>query len=223
MRRTALALATLVTLVACRGTRVPADAATAVISLQEIDCSECGTGSAAALEKQTGVYAAEFDLAKAELTVRYDAQRVAPPQLLAVVAKRGHAAVLGAGRGRYLAGPEFPAGTDVQQLARDGADLDIEAHLVAGKITVFDFFAPWCEPCRDVDVHMKKVLATQPDVALRKLDVADWSTPLARHYLMDVGGLPYVIVYGADGRRVDAIEGLHLDELDRAIAKGRAR
>ena len=42
----------------CRGSRVPDDAATTVISLQEIDCSECGTGSAAALEKQTGVYAA---------------------------------------------------------------------------------------------------------------------------------------------------------------------
>ena len=74
----------------------------------------------------------------------------------------------------------------------------------------------------DVDAHMKKVLATQPDVALRKLDVSDWSTPLARHYLTDVASLPYVVVYGADGRRVMEIVGLNLGALDRAIERGRA-
>jgi thiol-disulfide isomerase/thioredoxin len=224
MTHTGRALAALVVLAlapACRSSRVPDDAATAVISLQRIDCSECGTGSAAALEKHAGVHDAEFDLGKAELTVRYDPQLTSPPKLLAVVEGRGHQAVLGGGAGSYLAGPQFPAGLDVQQLARGGEDVDIEAHLVAGKVTVFDFFAPWCEPCRDVDAHMKRVLERHPDVALRKLDVVDWSTPLARRYLMDVTSLPYVVVYGTDGRRVGTVVGLHLDQLDAAIAKGR--
>mgnify|MGYP003345493865 CR=1 FL=1 len=53
--------------------------------------------------------------------------------------------------------------------------------------------------------------------------IVDWDTPVARHYLADVAGLPYVVVYGKDGKRLDAIALLDLERLRKVVAAGRAR
>jgi hypothetical protein len=60
-------------------------------------------------------------------------------------------------------------------------------------------------------------------VAYRKLNLVSWETPLAKHYLQSVPSLPYVIVYGKDGKPAGKISGLNLADLDRAIAIGSAR
>jgi hypothetical protein len=44
---------------------------------------------------------------------------------------------------------------------------------------------------------------------------------VAERYLERVSGLPYVLVYGTDGKKVAAIQGLDLERLRRAIDKGR--
>jgi thiol-disulfide isomerase/thioredoxin len=87
-------------------------------------------------------------------------------------------------------------------------------------VTVVDFSASWCRPCRRIDEHMAKLLATNRAVAYRKLEVGDWDTPLARRYLKSVPKLPYVVVFGVDGGRVRDIAGVDLAGLDAAIAKG---
>ena len=56
------------------------------------------------------------------------------------------------------------------------------------------------------------------DLALRKWNVVSWETPLARRHLTNVPSLPYLIVYGKDGKRVRAISGFNLAALDRAAA-----
>lgn len=112
---------------------------------------------------------------------------------------------------------------DVQSLTDNGSDVDLEPHLVAGKITVFDFHAQWCHPCKDLDRHLAGVMDQHSDVAVRKLDVVDWDSPLAKRYLGNVPELPYVIVYSPKGRRIAEIAGLQLGRLDRAIEKARTR
>ena len=224
-RRFALALLVLAAVPACgsrRASAVPADASTTVLSLKKLRCEACGAEATEALRGEPGVYAVEFDKQRAEATVKHE-RAVAADRLIAVVQAAGFDAREGPGEGEYVGRVTFPAGLDVAPIGEAGQAVALERHIVAGKVTVFDFFAVWCGPCKKVDRHLVKVLQTRPDVAVRKIDVVDWGSPVAARYLGDVPNLPYIVVYGVDGTKVAAISGLHLDELDAAIAKGGAR
>lgn len=203
---------------------VPADAVRTVVSLDKLDCSECGSQMVADLRERPGVYQASFDRRTAEITVvasRSFDVFTAVKQLASV---EGFGVVMGAGKGRYLDWSAFPPGSDVETVAKNGEDVpDLKAHLAAGKVTVVDFSAIWCEPCRKLDEHMVKVLGARPDVAYRKLDIGDWDTPLAQRYLRSVPALPYVIVFGASGAKVGEIAGLDLARVDQTIAKAASK
>jgi thiol-disulfide isomerase/thioredoxin len=113
-----------------------------------------------------------------------------------------------------------PQGADVVQLVSDGRDLPaLEPHRVPNKITVFDFHAAWCPPCRKVDEHLYPTLAKRPDIAVRKIDVGSWDTPVAQRWLSEVPELPYLVIFDKQGRKVAAIAGAKLEEIDRALAE----
>jgi thiol-disulfide isomerase/thioredoxin len=115
--------------------------------------------------------------------------------------------------------PALPEKADLAEISHAGEDVpNLESHAVKGKITVFDFYAVWCAPCRKIDAHLFALLGQRDDLALRKLNVVSWDTPLAKRYLNDVAGLPYAIVYGKSGKKVATVEGFNLKKLDQAIA-----
>jgi len=116
--------------------------------------------------------------------------------------------------------PALAEGADFRRLVQQGEDLPrLEEHLVPGKVTVFDFYADWCAVCRKVDRHVYALLNQRPDVAYRKLNVVSWETPLARRYLADAPGLPLLVVYGKDGRKVATLSGGDTEALDKALAE----
>lgn len=86
-----------------------------------------------------------------------------------------------------------------------GATVDIKEHMVAGKITVFDFTSDFCPPCRQISPMLDALHARRDDLAVVKVDInrpdvrgIDWKSPVARQY--DVGSVPHFKVYGADGK-----------------------
>ena len=187
----------------------PADSSTlssVVISLQDISCQSCGASVVQLLQRHRGVEAAEFHRDSVEIAVQYDPSSIEPSDLTLAIRQAGYDSVVGAGQGSYAAAQEFAPALDVDWISRAGEAVD--------------FYAVWCGPCRQVDEEMRTILASSSSVALRKINVVDWSSPVAEEYLQKVSGLPYVVVYGNDGRRVEAIEGLNLKRLRRAIEKG---
>jgi thiol-disulfide isomerase/thioredoxin len=117
--------------------------------------------------------------------------------------------------------PVLPESADLRWLARSGEAVGELAPLaVKGKVTVFDFYADWCAPCRKVDLFMYGVLARRGDVALRKLNVVSWDTPLAKEQLANAASLPHLVVMGRDGKVIKTVTGLDLPALEAAIAEG---
>lgn len=222
--KTAFTLLAFVLLTSCGGARpIPADARTTVVSLDKIDCSDCGDGIISDLRQRPGVYDARFDRRTAEILVVAAPSFDVYTHVRKLAAEDGFEAILGAGKGRYLDHIPFPEGADVRTVVTDGRDVpDLAPHLARGVVTVVDFSATWCGPCRKVDEHMVKVLGSRKDVAYRRLDVGDWDTPLAKRYLANVSQLPYIVVYDKRGVAVDRITGLDLARLDRAIGTGSA-
>ena len=191
-----------------------------VLSLQGLDCAECAPDFLPSVERQAGVRRARFDRVRVELTIDAAAD-FDEAAAIAAIEKAGFHATPGKGHGSYLEGVKYPDGADVKILVTDGADVpELASLLVPTKVTVIDFFAPWCGPCREVDNHLAMVLAGRTDLAVRKLDVVDWDSPLARHYMAKLPALPVQIVFARDGHKVATLSGLDLAALDRAIADG---
>ena len=187
-----------------------------VYSIQGADCSSCGEKIRTALKKVKGVKKTNFDMRKVELTVEME-DGVADSVVLAAAEEVGLHAIVGAGQGAYLPKEPYPAGADVLELNKDGAAVGpLDKLRVADKFTVFDVYADWCGPCRDVDKKLREIVAGRPDVAVRKLVVLDFDSPLARELGLEM--LPHVIVYTPEGKRTE-IRGAELGKIDKALKK----
>jgi thiol-disulfide isomerase/thioredoxin len=70
----------------------------------------------------------------------------------------------------------------------------------AGRWTVFDFWAPWCEGCKRVDAELRAIAARDARVAVRRVNVVDFDSAIARQELPGVDVLPHLRVVGPDGK-----------------------
>jgi len=78
-----------------------------------------------------------------------------------------------------------------------GAVVDIERITVDGYVTIVDFWSESCGACIVVGGMTAVAIAKQPGVVLRKIDVGDGFTAVAKQYA--IAALPHYRVY--DKRR----------------------
>jgi thiol-disulfide isomerase/thioredoxin len=100
-----------------------------------------------------------------------------------------------------------------------GAQVDITKHLSAGNVTIVDFYADWCGPCRIISPALEQMAKNDPEVALRKIDIVNWTTPVAKQY--NVHSIPQVNVYGRTGKLVGTVKGADTAQVERYVAQAK--
>jgi thioredoxin 1 len=107
---------------------------------------------------------------------------------------------------RQAVAPQGTSGSDttlaVSKIANGGQRIDLKKILVPGKITVVDFYADWCGPCRRMGPELEKIARTDPDVKLVKVDVVNWNTEVIKQF--KIRSIPNVRVYDRNGTAVGA-------------------
>ncbi len=91
-------------------------------------------------------------------------------------------------------------GLDVDVVGAPGTATPVTP--VAGKLTVFDLWADWCAPCRELDERMAALAKRYPDrLAVRKLEVIDNDSAAWKTFLAPGGfDLPHIKLYEPDGK-----------------------
>lgn len=102
--------------------------------------------------------------------------------------------------GVYALSREPRGEADVRVIAH-GEEVDLAEHAVPGKVTVFDFYAVWCPPCRALSPALERLAARNPQrLAIRKVDIVDWTMPVAEQH--GIEELPFLVLFDEQGRRV---------------------
>ena len=101
-----------------------------------------------------------------------------------------------------------------------GAQVDINQHLALGNVTVVDFYADWCGPCKRLSPSLEQMMRTDPEIALRKIDIVNWNTAVARQF--NVHSIPQVNVYDRSGRLVGTVVGVDFEKVKSYVAQAKA-
>lgn len=105
------------------------------------------------------------------------------------------------------------------QVISHGAQVDINQCLALGNVTVVEFYADWCGPCRMLSPSLEQMAQTDPEVALRKIDIVRWGTPVTQQF--NVNSIPQVNVYNRAGGLVGTVLGPDFDSIKRYIAQAK--
>ncbi len=120
-----------------------------------------------------------------------------------------------------LRAPAAFAGERGQQVEviSHGAQVDITKHLALGNVTVVDFYADWCPACRYLSPSLEEMARTDPEIALRKIDIVNWKTAVVRQY--NIHSIPQVNIYNRGGQLVGTVVSADDEEVKRYVAQAK--
>ncbi|MDP6629783.1 MAG: thioredoxin family protein [Kiritimatiellia bacterium] len=88
----------------------------------------------------------------------------------------------------------------IRKIADGGQRIDLKKIIVPGKITVVDFYADWCGPCKRMGPQLEQLARSDPDVVLCKVDIVNWNKPVVKQF--GIRSIPNVRVYDRNGAAV---------------------
>ena len=105
------------------------------------------------------------------------------------------------------------------EIISHGEAVDIRKHCVAGKVTIMDFYADWCGPCRFIGPLVEDRVNKDPDLVLRKINIANWSSPVCQQY--SIRAVPFLQVYDRQGNKVGELTGFNRAVFESYLSRAR--
>jgi len=84
-----------------------------------------------------------------------------------------------------------------------------------GRITIVDFYADWCGPCRRMGPVLEKIAEENSNVVVQKVNI-DKHPDLAREY--KATAIPHIIIYDKQGGEVDTVIGADEARVRKVVA-----
>jgi thiol-disulfide isomerase/thioredoxin len=104
-------------------------------------------------------------------------------------------------------GPARAGEVEEVNQGRGGESLDINDLKTQGRVTVVDFFSPYCPPCLRLAPLLHQLAQVRDNLVIKKVDInrpgvsgIDWNSPLARQYSLH--SVPYFVIYNPKGKLV---------------------
>ncbi|HEX6159465.1 MAG TPA: thioredoxin domain-containing protein [Thermoanaerobaculia bacterium] len=185
-----------------------------------LTCDGCAGTATDALRKMPGVVKAEVTYATRRARVEAK-RRIEDAEFRAALAKFGFEARFPNDVVVKPLTAEERSRADIRVASR-GEAFDVRKNLARGKYTIFDFWAEWCGPCHVLTPKIERLVVERADVALRTIDLKQWDSPAGKQATKEfkVPGLPYVRVYGPDGRFVGEVVGNDIGKIRQLVGAG---
>jgi thioredoxin 1 len=190
-----------------------------------IDCKECAPPIVKALNGIKGVRDVKLDWKAGVATVRIP-DGFEKTKIKTAMDAIGYEAVFPGEKQKDLEPLPEDVVRTLDIVSYDGKQkVDVKKVLASGKVTVLDYWAEWCSPCKFQDARLQHLVRANPGVAVRRIDVAKWDNAAARQATAEyrLEALPYVRVYDSTGKFVGAVTGGSWDKLLDLIEKAKAR
>ena len=102
---------------------------------------------------------------------------------------------------------------------KGGKKIKFKDHLAETKITIFDFYADWCAPCRVFSPKLEHLIKNNPNIALRKVDIVSWKSNLSKQLTNNykMPALPFTLIFNAKGKLLGKVEGNKIDKVKSII------
>lgn len=185
------------------------DAKKQVFKIEGLSCEMCANSANNALESITGVDSAKVDFTSKKAVVYGD---VSQKKIEEVISSKNFEAVFPGEKLTHPLTEEEKQHLDITTI-HGGKPLSFPAHLAEGKLTIFDFYADWCGPCRLYSPKLERLLVDHENIALRKVDVVDWDSGLAKQLTKayKIPALPFTLIFNDEGELVGRVEGNNID------------
>ncbi|HEX8279971.1 MAG TPA: thioredoxin family protein [Chthoniobacterales bacterium] len=108
-------------------------------------------------------------------------------------------------------------GAAVDVIAK-GNQVDVTRHLAPGLVTIIDYYADWCGPCKQISPVLEQIVRSDPEVALRKVDIVNWESAVVKQY--KISSIPRIEIYNRTGKLVGTA-GTSPEEVRRYVAQAK--